>query len=69
VEGFTREFGFDSMSEKGREEDIVESNEKVGVEKNLERNGEENYQGFSHGNSDTIWQCYERKKIKYSWKT
>ncbi len=55
MEGFTREFGFDSMSEKGREEDIVESNEKVGVEKNLEQNGEENYQGFSHGNSDTIY--------------
>jgi hypothetical protein len=30
VEGSIGEYRFDSMSEKGREEDIVENNEKVG---------------------------------------
>ncbi len=55
VEGYIGEYRFDSMSEKRREQDIAENNEKVGVEKNLEQNGEENYQGFSHGNGNTIY--------------
>jgi hypothetical protein len=36
VEGFVGEFGFDSMNEKGSENNIMEGDEEVGGEENFE---------------------------------
>ncbi len=41
MEGFIREFEFDSMNEEGNEEDIGKGNEEIGVEENFEQNEED----------------------------
>ncbi len=43
MEGFIREFEFDSMNEEGNEEDIGKGNEEIGVEENFEQNEEDYY--------------------------
>ncbi len=48
------EFGFDSMSEEGSEENIMEGNEEVGSEENFEWNKEDYNQGNAHMNVDVV---------------
>jgi hypothetical protein len=54
VEGSVGEFGFDSMSKEGSENNIVEGDEEVGGEENFERNKEDYNKGNACGNDDTV---------------
>ncbi len=55
VEGFVGEFGFDSMNEKGSENNIMEGDEEVGGEENFEWNKEDYNHRIAHGNNDAMY--------------
>jgi hypothetical protein len=54
VEWSIEEFGFNSMSEEGSEENIAEGDKEVGNEENFERNKEDYNQGNACMNDDVV---------------